>query len=158
MSFRKIALYWIPVALWMGVIFWVSTQSFSAQNTASFIEPVLLFLMPWISQDNLDFIHVIIRKCGHLIEYFILGLLLFRAFRGDATERRIWQWTLSSLLVVLFYAASDEFHQSFVTERTASLSDIVIDTAGGIFAQAVVLLRHHANKLSLPKNARSEFD
>ena len=87
-------------------------------------------------------IHGLIRKCGHIIEYFILGLLLFRAFRGNSKESRIRYWAFSSIIVVILYAASDEFHQSFVSTRTASVIDVVFDTTGGILAQAVSALRH----------------
>jgi VanZ family protein len=31
-----------------------------------------------------------------------------------------------------FYAASDEWHQSFVPSRTASLADVTIDSVGAI--------------------------
>jgi VanZ family protein len=41
---------------------------------------------------------------------------------------------------VACYAALDEFHQSFVPGRTAAISDVLIDTAGGIGAQIVVAL------------------
>jgi VanZ family protein len=34
-------------------------------------------------------------------------------------------------LIVALYAASDEFHQSFVPTRTALVSDVFVDTAGG---------------------------
>jgi VanZ family protein len=52
------------------------------------------------------------------------------------------RWAFSSLLGVVLYAASDEFHQSFVPERTASLVDVGIDTLGGIIAQGVSVLWH----------------
>ena len=31
----------------------------------------------------------------------------------------------------MLYAATDEFHQLFVPERTSLVSDVMIDTAGG---------------------------
>ncbi|MGD0662387.1 MAG: VanZ family protein [Syntrophorhabdales bacterium] len=39
-------------------------------------------------------------------------------------------------------SAGDEFHQSFVATRTASITDVGIDTAGGVFAQVVGVLRY----------------
>jgi VanZ family protein len=87
------------------------------------------------------FIHGIIRKSGHVAEYFILGILLFRAFRSGSNESPGWRSALYSIFIVLLYAAGDEFHQSFVSTRTASLFDIGIDTMGGILAQGVSVLR-----------------
>jgi VanZ family protein len=142
MSFIRNFKYWVPVLLWMSFIFWMSTGTFSAQNTSLIIEPILHFLMPSISQEKMAMIHGVIRKFGHVTEYFILGILLFRAFRGGSKELRNLRWAFSSLLVVVLYAASDEFHQSFVIARTASLFDVAIDTLGGILAQGVSVLWH----------------
>jgi VanZ family protein len=36
------------------------------------------------------------------------------------------------LVFILLYAIGDEFHQSFVPSRTASLGDVTIDVLGGI--------------------------
>lgn len=131
----------------MNFIFWMSTGTFSEKNTSLIIEPILRFLMPGISFQSINMIHGLIRKCGHFIEYFILGLLLFRAFRGGSIGLRRWRWAFSSLIVVVLYAASDEFHQSFISTRTASLADVGIDTIGGIFAQVVrVLWYNHSQK------------
>jgi len=138
---NRFAKHWLPVVLWMAVIFSMSTGEFTAQNTSRFIEPIIRFLLPWASPHAVDIIHGLIRKCGHLTEYFILGWLLFRAFRGGSKERHAWWWAVSALLVLVFYAASDEFHQSFVPGRTASPIDVGIDTVGGIIAQGVAVFR-----------------
>jgi VanZ family protein len=121
----------------MSFIFWMSTGTFSAENTSSVIEPILRFLIPGISLQSLDMIHGLIRKCGHFTEYFILGLLLFRAFRSGSLELKTLRWAIFSIILVIIYAASDEYHQSFVATRTASLVDVGIDITGGIFAQGI---------------------
>jgi VanZ family protein len=130
----------MPLLLWMSIIFWMSTETFSAQNTSLIIEPVIRYLKPSISQEKVKMIHGAIRKLAHLTEYFILGILLFRAFRSDSKELRIQRWAFYSILFMVLYAASDEFHQSFVSARTASLLDIGLDTLGGVLAQGVSAL------------------
>jgi VanZ family protein len=142
MSFIRNFKYWVPVLLWMSFIFWMSTGTFSAQNTSLIIEPILHFLMPSISPEKVTMIHGVIRKLGHVTEYFILGILLFRAFRGGSKELQNLRWAFSSFLVVVLCAASDEFHQSFVLARNASLFDVGIDTLAGILAQCVSVLWH----------------
>jgi VanZ family protein len=134
--------YWIPVFIWMMFIFWMSTGSFSAQNTSSIIEPILRILMPSISARTIVMIHGAIRKLGHVTAYFVLGILLFRAFRGGLTELRILRWALSSFIVLVLYAASDELHQFFVPTRTASLYDVGIDVLGGTVALVLSALLH----------------
>ena len=68
------------------------------------------------------------------MEYFILGVLLFRAFRGD---RQGWmlRWTVTALLIAAIFSMLDEFHQSFVPSRTASPWDSLLDTFAAAVAQ-----------------------
>lgn len=133
----------------MLIIFWMSTGTFSAQNTSLIIEPLLRFLMPRASAHKIEMLHAVIRKCGHFIEYFILGLLLFRSFRSNSGEFVTWRRVLYSAVIVVLYAFSDELHQSFVSTRTASVIDVGIDTMGGIFAQAVSAFVHHIDRNKL---------
>jgi VanZ family protein len=139
---RNFIRYWLPVILWMCFVFWVSTEAFSSQNTFLPVKTILRFLFPKISSHEVRLIHAMIRKSGHVIEYFILGLLLFRAFRGPSTTSWKWRWSLFAAIGVVFWAISDEWHQSFVPTRTASVVDVGMDTAGGILAQFVSALRH----------------
>ena len=134
--------YWLPVIIWMGVIFGMSTGMFSADHTSRFIVPLLNFLFPQLSPHDVDLIHGLIRRAGHVTEYFILGVLLFRAFRSDSPYPWRPRWTLYAIIAVVVYAMSDEFHQSFVGTRTASLIDISIDSAGGVLSQVAVTFRH----------------
>jgi VanZ family protein len=140
---RNYTKYWLPVIFWMGIIFWMSTGSFSSDNTSLIIEPILYFLFPGMSPDKIAILHGLIRKAAHITEYFILGLLLFRAFRGVSIQ--MWQlnWTVAAVVAVIFFALSDEFHQSFVGTRTASLIDAGIDSIGGILSQVVIALWYH---------------
>jgi VanZ family protein len=134
MNYRKFFKYWFPVILWVGFTFWMSTGGFAAANTSRFIEPLLRFLMPQISDAQVVMIHGVIRKLAHLTEYFILGLLLFRAFSCDCADLKAWRWFFYSLLAVVLFAAGDEFHQSFVVTRTPSVIDVGIDVLGGFLA------------------------
>ena len=77
---------------------------------------------------------LLVRKCAHLTEYAVFALLLWRALRKPVkNDPRPWSWHKArlALLIVALYAASDEFHQSFVPTRTALVSDVFVDTAGG---------------------------
>jgi len=139
---RNFLQYWLPVIIWMGVIFGMSTGMFSSDHTSRFIVPLLNFLFPQLSPHDVDLIHGLIRRAGHVTEYFILGVLLFRAFRSDSPYPWRPRWTLYAIIAVVAYAMSDEFHQSFVGTRTASLIDISIDSAGGVLSQVAVTFRH----------------
>lgn len=144
--YRRIVEYWLPVVLCMIFILWMSEETFSSQNTSLIIAPLLYFFHPGFTTHQIDVIHGIIRKSGHFAEYFVLGLLSFRAFRGGSSRQWSLRWALSAFLLVLLYAASDEFHQSFVPVRSASVRDAGIDSLGGIVSQLLIGLRYHCRK------------
>jgi VanZ family protein len=123
---------WWPVVAWMSLIFFFSTDLFSGANTSSFLAPFLSSLFPAITADQIATIHLALRKLGHWSEYFILAGLLTRALGKEfPSQTRIARWVWCVLLTTL-YAASDEWHQSFVPSRTASLADVTIDSFGAI--------------------------
>jgi VanZ family protein len=128
---------WFPVIIWLALVFFMSTGTFSADNTFSVVGPILHFLFPGLSSDRVEAIHWIIRKGAHVSEYFVLGLLLLRAFRANSSLAWRWRWPLFAAIGVLLWALGDELHQSLVPSRTASMIDVGIDTVGGVFAQVV---------------------
>src|SRR5881392_945203 len=79
MNFKRLLKNWLPVFIWLAVIFLGSTDLMSAEHTSRFIVPFLRWLNPDISLETLASIHSIIRKCAHLGEYAVLALLLLRA-------------------------------------------------------------------------------
>lgn len=95
-SGRKFIKYWLPVILWMCLIFWMSTGTFAFENTASFVNPVLRFLLPEMPPKHMDLIHALIRKAGHVTGYFILSLLLFRAL-VRSTGQSLNRWRVSRI-------------------------------------------------------------
>ena len=131
---RAFLKYWLPVLVWMALIFTGSGDARSYQHSAGLIEPFLHWLFPWLSQPHVEVIHHLIRKCVHLTEYAVLALLLWRALRQPVwNDPRPWNWREArlTLLVVMVYAATDEFHQHFIPERMSLVSDVMIDTFGG---------------------------
>jgi VanZ family protein len=130
---------WAPVIIWAAIIWTFSTHWFTSENTAKIIEPILYWLLPHPSPDMIDSIHHFIRKCGHVTEYFIFALLVLRAIRDARPGFRL-RWALATICIVAAYASTDEFHQSFVPGRTASIYDVMLDTTGGAIALIAVAL------------------
>lgn len=122
MNIKKTISLWLPVILWAGLIFFVSSKP--TKVVSGFI---------WW-----DFI---IKKTAHIIEYGIFYFLLFRAINNVKLTTESWKlvsknkinWILPFLLL-LIYAASDEFHQSFIPGRTAKVRDVGIDLLGGLLS------------------------
>ena len=140
----------------MGVIFWMSTGMFSSEHTSQIIVPVLNFLYPGLEPHQVDMIHGLLRKAGHVTEYFLLGILFFHAFRSNSLQKWRLRWTIYAMIGVVFYAASDELHQIFVSSRTASLVDVGIDSAGGILSQIAIIFRLKIMRRSLNERSCSK--
>ncbi len=118
----------------MAVIFWFSTDTFSAAHTGSVLEPILRHIYPRISETQIDIAHFLLRKLAHFCSYAVLALLLYRAMRGGSEVGRRWSWAVAAFLIVAVYALFDEYHQSFTTQRTASVYDSLLDMTGGLAA------------------------
>jgi VanZ family protein len=123
-----------PLLVWMIFISVFSTAEFSSINTSRFIGPFLLWLFPDLSESQLAAVHLLTRKAGHFTEYAILGFLARRAFVTSSNVFIQRRWFELGLLLIVCYALLDEFHQSFVPSRTASIYDSAIDVAGGLTA------------------------
>jgi VanZ family protein len=148
---------WVPVFCWMTVIFLASTDALSAARTGSFITPLLLRLFPHISPWALDWIHLGIRKTAHLVEYGILGLLLWRAIPERRTNPEVADWSRAgvALLVATFYGATDEYHQSFVPSRGPSVHDVMIDSCGAAIVLTLICLANRRRPRQNPDAAPS---
>jgi VanZ family protein len=123
--------------VWALLIYGSSTSAFGSPETSRIIVPILRFLLPGAAPATLDLLHEFARKSVHLVNYFILGLLLFRALRGSHKGWAL-RWALLALLLASTYAGSDEFHQSFEAGRGPSAMDALLDTAGAATAQLVL--------------------
>ena len=124
---KKLLKFWFPPFFWMALIFWAS--SFHSLRASP---------INW--QD------FIIRKLAHLLEYAILFILLFRAFKGTTKlstpifyfrQESSFAYLLSFIFSFL-YAISDEFHQTLVAGRSGMVRDVLIDTIGALFGGLLV--------------------
>ena len=139
---RLFVKYWLPPLIWMVVIFSASGDKQSFHHSSRLIAPFLHWLFPNLSQPAIDTVVTVVRKCAHLTEYAVLAFLFWRALRRPVWhDARPWSWREAgiSVLWVAIYAATDEFHQSFVPGRDANPRDVLIDTVGA--AIGMILLR-----------------
>ncbi len=106
--------YWVPSLLYMALIFGVSSME---------QPPLPMPKFEWLTID----------KLYHFIEYAILGGLLAWAFVKARPPFVPSQtiWVLAAVISIL-YGASDEWHQTFVPGRFATLADWVADALGSI--------------------------
>lgn len=129
-----------PLLLWLAFISFASTSEFSAANTSQLVRPLLLWLFPNLNEAQLATAHFLTRKAAHLSEYAVLAFFARRAFITSSYEFIQRYWFQLGLLLVVIYALLDEFHQSFVPSRTASVYDTAIDIAGGLTVLLILKL------------------
>ena len=83
-----------------------------------------------ISKRRIDKWEVPIRKLAHFILFFGGGIIIFVMLKyGIELKNNL---ILSSILLGLLIACSDEFHQFYSLNRTPQLFDVGIDTIGVI--------------------------
>lgn len=83
-------------------------------------------------------IFYIIRKIAHVLVFCTLQILTFIFFksRGYSFEK----CCIYSILGVIVYACTDEFHQLFISGRSGQIKDIFIDTFGGLIGISLCYL------------------
>ncbi len=139
-AWRKRLWRYGPLIIWVTVIFFASTGEFSATNTSRIVRPLLVWLFPNISEERIALAHFVVRKMAHFTEYAIFALLAARAFRTSSYKLLRRTWFVAAFVLVILYSLSDEFHQSFVPTRSASILDSLIDMAGGLAALIIYSL------------------
>lgn len=128
------------IVLWMGVIFFFSSQNGEeSSNLSGGITKFLAHLIQpgmdqWAEVRQQEFLEQLsfwIRKGAHFSEYAVLGFLLMgfaRTFVWKGWVRFGICWGIGTL-----YAVSDEFHQTFSDGRSPQIRDVCIDSAGVLF-------------------------
>jgi len=128
--------YWLPPALWMLAILSASSDVGSAEHTQHWLVPLLHLIAPWATPSQLDALHLLVRKAGHLAEYAALAALWYRAFRRGRLLAPRSAATIAFLISVA-WAIVDEIRQSFVPSRGASAADVALDAIGALLAMLV---------------------
>jgi len=124
--------YQLPIPVWLVMTFIFSTDAFSANETSRFIEPVLSYLFPTFSSQQINFWHLVIRKFAHITEYFILAFLAYRCLRYEESD--LLETRIKTIAFILLAALLDEWHQWFTASRGASIVDVGYDCLGGVWA------------------------
>ena len=145
---RRRLWWWLPAALWMGLIFFFSAQSGeqSGQLSGGLTYWLVSHLTPgwagWSEEARaarLALCHLLVRKTAHGTEYAVLGALLFLAFRNTFCSKNS-KSALWAALIGLLYAALDEGHQALVPGRGPAVTDVLIDFGGVLLGVAFLWL------------------
>jgi len=120
---------WLLLLSWMIIIFVFSSQpAVISDEKSKYV--IMVFQLLGLNLNSMlgDLANFAVRKTAHFLEYFILYILLFNALYEKGNLRRA---IILPLIVLFFYACSDELHQLFVPGRACRFKDVIIDTSGG---------------------------
>lgn len=84
-----------------------------------------------------------IRKIAHITEYLILGFLMFNLLKQYSVTKIYYAIGLSIL-----YSCTDEFHQLFISGRSGSIKDVLIDSIGiliGTYLYKLLFIKNKEN-------------
>jgi VanZ family protein len=123
----------------------MTVRSLPPARLASLLGPplavmaVIFFLSSQTSDGDHGTLVLILRKLAHVTEYAVLTLCWIRAMAGLGIGRDLRGAVLAGIGLTLLYAATDEFHQTFVAGRHGTPVDVLIDSIGMAIAAGIVL-------------------
>ena len=129
---------WLPVLLGIAVIMVESTEWMGADHTSGPLRAVYQAIFGPVSTPKWEIIHHYIRKSGHFLGYGFISLAWLRAWWMTLPHSRFVPDALLALLGTALIASADEFHQSFLPNRTSSAWDVLLDCTGAIVLQLLV--------------------
>ena len=129
---------WLPVLFGIGVIALESTMFFGTDNTSAPLRWVYEHIFGVVDNASWDTIHHFIRKCGHFFGYGMIGLLWLRAWWMSLPRSGFLLDATLAFLGTALVASSDEFHQSFLPNRTGIPMDVLLDCCGALTLQLLV--------------------
>lgn len=133
---------------WMGVIFYMS--SCNGETSSAMSSGLLKTIADFIGISDVElFIEnysFLIRKTAHFSEYALLGMLIYINAKEYIKNRYLGV----SFVLSAVYAASDELHQLFVSQRSAAFMDVFIDSCGAL--TGIVLIHLVTSYVAKRKN------
>jgi VanZ family protein len=140
---------WLP-ALVCAMVFAVESTSYlGADRTSAPLQRVVEAIFGYDVCAHWVLIHHFIRKTGHFMGYGIFSLVCFRSswitFESVAIRlMRQLQAHGLAILATFLVASADEFHQSFLSNRTGQFSDVLLDCCGAVAMGLVLFLAMQA--------------
>jgi VanZ family protein len=129
---------WWPVAAGIAIIVMESTEYLGSEHTSGPLRMLFEAIFGPVSNARWEFLHHLIRKSGHFIGYGAIGLAWLRAWWMTLPKSRFLQDSLLALLGTALVASADEYHQSFLPNRTSSPWDVLLDCCGAMSLELVV--------------------
>ena len=152
MSIKKI-LIWLPAIVMAMIIFGFSKQDGEESSGLSYkAADIILTVCDKAGiidcnennrESMIEAVQFPIRKAAHMTEYAIFSIFVMIALIVDGIKGvRI---PVISAVIAIAFAATDEFHQTFVPGRYGCVLDVLIDAAGSIIGLIILYIKMYVN-------------
>ena len=134
------------LVLWMITIFYFSNQQGTGSSSTSKKMTTIIInifdIKKNITEDKKEeivrLIEPYIRKIAHYTIYIVGGILIANCINAFIDKEKT--VIISSAIIGILYAASDEAHQLLVNDRSGKITDVIIDSIGIFTGIAIYLL------------------
>jgi VanZ family protein len=131
---------WLPVVIGIAIIMMESTEMLGSNHTSGPLRKIFEYLFGQVSDDSWEIIHHYIRKSGHFLGYGFIGLAWLRAWWLTLPHSQFLHDAFLALLGTALVASCDEWHQSFLPNRTGTPWDVLLDCTGAVTLQLIVYI------------------
>jgi VanZ family protein len=131
---------WLPVVVGIGVIMLESTELMGADHTNHPLRWLWESIFGPVANARWNVIHSLIRKSGHFFGYGALGMIWLRAWWMTLPRSSFLPDASLALLGTALVASCDEWHQSYLPNRTGSVRDVLLDCSGAIALQLAIYI------------------
>jgi VanZ family protein len=139
---------WLPVAVGIGIVMLESTELMGSNHTSHPLRWLFETLFGPISDASWEVVHHMFRKSGHFLGYGALGVAWLRAWWMTLPRSRFFSIAVFALLGTALVASWDEWHQSYLPNRSGSVSDVLLDCFGAI---AMILAVYIYMRILMPR-------
>ena len=124
-----------------GLVLWLGTPNFSASRSYTWLLEIMRLIDPDVVMADVVWVHGLLRKSMHVVEYAVLALLAFRAAWLSFGNLLV-RVAATAIIIAVGVAAIDEASQASYETRTGSAFDVLLDGSAGVLAVcAAVMLR-----------------
>jgi VanZ family protein len=138
---------WLPVLIAICLVAIESTPYFGSDRTSGPLRHIWESLFGPVGDRAWHIIHVLIRKSGHFTGFGLVGLTWLRAWWMTLPRAPFLRIELLAMIGTAIVASADEYHQSFLPNRTSSPRDVLLDCIGAL---VMMWVAHLILKLKSP--------
>jgi VanZ family protein len=131
---------WFPVLLGIGIIAIESQDFMGADHTSGPLRLLFQAIFGHVSDASWEVVHHYLRKSGHFFFYGFMGLAWLRGWWLTLPRSYFLPDALLAVLGTALVASCDEWHQSYLPNRTGTPWDVLLDCTGAIVLQVVVYI------------------